>query len=141
MRRYMQTRWRRQSGQSLLETAVMIVVIFTVVFWIFELGWFMYTYSVIADAANEGVRHAIVIGGGDVAGTITTVQAFAGTSLHDISAMTTSVTFPDGSSAPPNRVRVTVSYQYVPYLPKFFTAVVTMNAYAEGRMVVAINGP
>ena len=47
-----QTRSQRQRGQSLLETAMMIVVIFTVVFWIFELGWVMYTYAVMADAAN-----------------------------------------------------------------------------------------
>jgi Flp pilus assembly protein TadG len=136
MRRNIPTRWRRQSGQSLLETTVTIVVIFAVVFWVFELGWFMYTYSVLADAANEGVRYSIVHSGGDVPGTITTVQAFAATSLHNISGMTTSVTFPDGPSTPPNRVRVTVSYQFVPYLPQFFTAVITMNAYAEGRRVV-----
>ncbi len=69
MRPRRHTRWRRQRGQSLLETALMIVVIFTVVFWVFELGWLMYTYSVLADAVNEGVRYAIVHSGGDVAGT------------------------------------------------------------------------
>ncbi len=112
----------------------MIVVIFTVVFWVFELGWLMYTYSVLADAVNEGVRYAIVHSGGDVAGTQAKVKAFAGTSLHDVSAITPSVTFPDGNSAPPNRVRVTVTYTYIPYLPKFITAP-TMKTYAEGRMV------
>ncbi len=135
MQRSMQTRWRRQRGQSLLETAMMIVVIFTVVFWVFELGWLMYTYSVVADAANEGVRYAIVHSGGDATGTQTTVKTFAGTSLHNVSAMSIAVTFPDGSAAPPNRVRVTVTYTYVPYLSKFINTP-TMHAYAEGRMVV-----
>ncbi len=65
---------------------MMIVVIFTVVFWIFELGWLMYTYSVMADAANEGVRYAIVHSGGDVSGTQARVVSFARTSLHDVSA-------------------------------------------------------
>src|SRR5437868_828537 len=106
----------RQRGQSLLETALMIVVIFSIVFWIFELGWLMYTYSVMADAANEGVRYAIVHSGGDVTGTQSKVTTFARTSLHNTSALSTSVTFPDGSAAPPNRVRVTVSYTYVPWL-------------------------
>src|SRR5437899_5306436 len=119
----------RQQGQSLLETALMIVVIFTVVFWIFELGWLMYTYSVLADAVNEGVRYAIVHSGGDPAGTQAKVQTFAATSLHDVSAISTSVTFPDGSSAPPNRVQVTVTYTYIPYLPQFITAP-TMTTYA-----------
>ncbi len=66
MLRTSQIRSRLQRGQSLLETAMMIVVIFTVVFWIFELGWLMYTYAVMADAANEGVRYAIVVHLSDV---------------------------------------------------------------------------
>src|SRR6185369_5247947 len=130
-----QTRSRRQRGASLLETAMMIVVIFTIVFWIFELGWVMYTYAVMADAANEGVRYAIVHSGGDTAGTQSQVTTFARTSLHDVSALSTSVTFPDGSSAPPNRVRVTVTYTYVPWLSKFINTP-TIRTYSEGRMVV-----
>lgn len=132
----MKTRVKRQRGQSLLETAMMIVVIFTVVFWIFELGWVMYTYAVMADAANEGVRYAIVHSGGDASGTQAKVKTFAQTSLHDISAMSPpSVTFPDGSAAPPNRVRVTVTYTYVPWLKQFINTP-TMTTYAEGRMIV-----
>ena len=113
---------------------MMIVVIFTVVFWIFELGWMMYTYSVMADAANEGVRHAIVKSGGDKAGTESTVKTFAQTSLHDVSALSPTGTFPDGSAAPPNRVRVTVTYTYVPWLNQFINTP-TMSTYAEGRMI------
>jgi Flp pilus assembly protein TadG len=135
MYRPLQTRFRRQRGQSLLETAMMIVVIFTVVFWIFELGWMMYTYSVMADAANEGVRHAIVRSGGDAVGTKAVVTTFAQTSLHDVRAISTSVTFPDGSAAPPNHVVVTVTYTYVPWLKQFINTP-TMSTYAEGRMIV-----
>ncbi len=130
-----QIRSRLQRGQSLLETAMMIVVIFTVVFWIFELGWLMYTYAVMADAANEGVRYAIVHSGGDSGGTQARVKTFAGTSLHNVNALSTSVTFPDGSAAPPNRVRVAVTYTYIPWLSQFITTP-TMHTYAEGRMIV-----
>jgi Flp pilus assembly protein TadG len=130
-----QDRWRRQRGQSLLETSMMIVVVFTVVFWVFEVGWVMYTYSVLADAANEGVRYSIVHPGGDVGGTQARVATFAATSLHKVTGMTTAVTFPDGSAAPPNRVKVTVTYTYIPYLNNFITAP-TLHTYAEGRMVV-----
>ena len=135
MRRYRRTRWREENGQSLLETALMIPVIFTVVFWVFELSWLMFTFVVLANAANEGVRYSIVHSGGDAAGTQTTVEAFASTALHDISAMTTSVTFPDGNASAPNRVRVTVTYTYVPYLSNFISTP-TVHTYAEGRMVV-----
>jgi Flp pilus assembly protein TadG len=130
-----QSRSRGQRGQSLLETAMMIVVIFTVVFWIFELGWLMYTYAVMADAANEGLRYAVVHSGGDAAGTKAKVTTFAQTSLHDVRGISTSVTFPDGSAAPPNHVVVTVTYTYVPWLNQFITTP-TMTTYAEGRMIV-----
>jgi Flp pilus assembly protein TadG len=135
MYRPLQTRSRRQRGQSLLETAMMIVVIFNVVFWIFELGWMIYTYSVMADAANEGVRYAIVHSGGDAAGTKARVTTFAQTSLHDVQAISTAVNFPDGSAAPPNHVVVTVTYTYVPWLKQFINTP-TMSTYAEGRMIV-----
>jgi Flp pilus assembly protein TadG len=120
---------------SLLEAALMIPVIFTVTFWVFELAWLMFTYAVLANAANEGVRYSIVRSGGDPTGAQTTVQAFAATSLHNVSGLSTLVTFPDGSAAPPSRVRVTVTYTYVPYLSNFITTP-TVHTYAEGRMVV-----
>ena len=136
MRRCEQPRWRRQRGQSMLETAMMMVVIFTLLFWIIEVGYFTYTYSVLTDAANEGVRHAIVNSGGDSAGTQTVVSNYVATSPQNVSSsITTAVTFPDGNPTPPNRVRVTVTYSYAPFLSTFFTTT-TMKTYAEGRMVV-----
>jgi|SRR5215472_2255479 len=133
MRRAAQTRWHRESGQSLLETAILLIVVFMVVFWIIETGEMVYTYSVLADAANEGVRYAIVHSGGDATGTQTTVKNFAGLSAHNVTGLTATVTFPDGNANPPNRVRVSVTYTYVPTLGSFSP---TMNTYAEGRMVV-----
>ena len=135
MQRSNQDRWRRQRGQSLLETALMIVIIFTVVFWVFEIGQLMYTYTVLGDAANEGVRYAIVHSGGDVAGTTARVKNFAATSMHDISAITVTVNDPNGTYDPPNIVSVTVSYTYLPSLYAFTTPP-KLTAYAEGRMVV-----
>ncbi len=136
MRRGNQDRWRRQRGQSLLETAIMMIVIFTVVFWVIELGYFTYTYSILADAANEGVRYSIVHSGGDAAGTQTVVKNFVATSPQNISSsIATTVTFPDGSAAPPNHVVVTVTYTYAPFISSLMTTT-TMKTYAEGRMVV-----
>jgi Flp pilus assembly protein TadG len=131
----MQTRWRRQRGQAVVEAAMTLAVVFMVVFWIFELGWVMYTYSVLADAANEGVRYSIVHSGGDASGTRAVVKTFAGTSLHNVSAISTAVTFPDGNATPPNRVRVVVTYTYLPYISNYINPP-TMHAYSEGRMVV-----
>lgn len=138
MQRSKHSRWRRQRGQSLLETALMIVIIFTVAFLAFEIGQLMYTYTVLGDAANEGVRYAIVHSGGGVASTpttVTTVTNFAKTSMHDVSKISVTVSAPEGDYNPPHLVRVTVSYTYVPSL-NVFTTPPTLTAYAEGRMVV-----
>ena len=136
MGRSMQTRWDRERGQSLLETAMMIVVIFLVSFWIFELGWLAYTYSVLTDAANEGVRYSIVTSGGDATGTATIVQDVAGTSLPNTACppLCTTVTF-SPSAAPPGKVQVTVTYQYSPVFSSYVTAF-TMQAEAQGGRVV-----
>ena len=114
----------------------MLTTIFFLVFWVHEIGWLMYTYAVLADAANEGVRYAVVHSGGDVSGTRTTVKTFAATSLHNVSAISTAVTFPDGGAVPPKRVRVTVTYANIPFLEWVMSAPPTMRTYAEGRMVV-----
>ena len=130
-------RRRRQRGQSLIETMLMMVICFTVIFWVFEIAWLMYTYTVMADAANEGVRYCIVHSGGDADGTVTAkVKDFATASLHDTSAISVTVTPMDGNYTPPNRVSVHVTYQFVPWLSQFMTNTYTMTTYAEGRMVV-----
>jgi Flp pilus assembly protein TadG len=134
MTRTRPTQLHNQRGQSLLETAMMIVVIFTVVFWVFEVGWLTYTHSVMADAANEGVRYAVVHSGGDPAGTIARVRTFAATSLHNTSALSVSVNFPSGNATPPNPVEVRVTYTYVPWLSQYINTP-TMTTYAKGRMV------
>ncbi len=136
MKRSMQSRWRRQRGQALLETAMMIVVIFLVSFWIFEIGWLAYVYSVLTDAANEGVRYSIVTSGGDATGTATIVQDVAGTSLPNTAdpPLHTKVTF-SPSAAPPGTVTVTVTYNYSPVFSNFVTAF-TMQAKAQGGRVV-----
>ena len=121
----------------MVETGLMIVVIFMVVFWIFEICMLMYTYTVIGDCANEGVRYGIVhsnVVAGD-SRIVDHVKVFAAASLHNVSAITVNVTLPDGDSKPPHRVKVVVHYTYVPWLSGFITPP-SMGAYAEGRMVV-----
>jgi Flp pilus assembly protein TadG len=134
MRRRSQTRSHRQAGQSLVETALMMAVIFAVVFWTFELGWQMYLYTVMADAANEGVRYAVVHSGADPNGTKAQVKTFAGISLSDVGAVSVSVSDPDGGYTPPNRVKVTVTYTFVNSFAHLSLSP-TIHAYAEGRMV------
>lgn len=144
---------RGESGQSLVEFALSIVFVLVLIFGIIELTVFVYTYNVLADAAKEGVRYAIVHGTGvgasncsgpggsgvtctDSSGTNiqATVGKYTTLSLHDSGAMTVTPTFPDSSSVPPSRVRVTIAYNYQPIFG-FGWPSVTVNAAAEGRIV------
>jgi Flp pilus assembly protein TadG len=127
----------RERGQSLVETSLMIIVILTIVFSIFEMCELMYTYTVLADAANEGVRYAVVRTGvvADDPNVKDHVSKFAKLSMHNVSAMTVNVLLPDGTAVAPHRVQVTVSYTYIPYIHSFMRNPPALHAYAEGRMI------
>jgi len=142
----------KEKGQTLVEFALSIILVMLLIVGSIELIVTVYTYSVLADAAKEGVRYAIVHGtglgvancsgpgGGGVACTdstganvITAVKSFTALSFHDSSAMTVTPTYPDASSVAPNRVRVTVAYVYQPVFGLGWPTV-TVRAAAEGRI-------
>ncbi len=140
--------WSDVRGSLVIETALALMLAFPVIFVVFEICMFTYTLSVLGDAARTGVRYAIVHGtdssncsgpssgcaDSGAANVQSAVEQDAANTLHDMSAMTVSVSYPDASSAPPSRVIVAIHYTYVPYLnlPGLAQA---MSATAEGRIV------
>jgi len=144
---------RRQAGQTTVEFARTIVFTMVVIFGAIEMTLMIYTYNILADAAKEGVRYAIVHGTGmgasncsgpggagvtctDSTGTNiqSAVNNYTRLSFHDNTVMVVTPSFPDSSSVAPSRVRVTVSYVYQPFL-NLGWATMTVNAAAEGRIV------
>ena len=98
--------------------------------------------NVMSESAKEGVRCAIVRGNGCTAPagcpfgadkTRCRVWDYARFSFHDVSAIAINVTYPDGTADAPNRVRVTVQYDFIPYTALPFRP--TIRAAAEGRVV------
>ncbi len=152
-----QTRWERarrqfaaqQGGSILIEFSLSIWILFLLTFLIFEFCMTIYTYSVLSNAAREGVRYAIVHGTdsgscsgpssgcGDSTGSNikTVVRGYAGVSFHDLTTMTVTPSWPDGTSTPASRIKVAINYPYVAYmsLPGFTPP--TMQITAEGRIV------
>lgn len=139
--------WRDDHGQASVEFVLAIVFLVLFIIGILELLLMVYTYSVLADSAKEGVRYAIVHGSGNSVASgpacpcsaidgppgTGAVKTYAQYSLHDTSTMTVTVTYPDTSNDPPSRVRVAVSYPYQPFFG-FGWPTVTVNAAAEGRI-------
>jgi Flp pilus assembly protein TadG len=143
---------RKERGQAAVEFALSVVFVFVLILSAIELTIMIYTYSVLADAAKEGVRYAIVHGtgvgaancsgpgGGGVtcsdsaaANVQTAVSTYTKLSFHDSTAMTVTPTYPDASSVSPSRVRVTVTYGYQPLFGLGWPTL-TVNAAAEGRI-------
>lgn len=140
---------RGETGSMLIEFSLSIWVVFLVTFLIFEFCMTIYTYSVLSNAAREGVRYAIVhgtdsslcsgpsTGCSDSTGSNVTSQVnnYASVSFHDLSAMTVTPSWPDGASTPNSRVLVTISYSYIPYLTLPGFTAPQMQITAEGRIV------
>jgi hypothetical protein len=143
----------KEKGQAQVEFALTVVFVMVLILSAIELTVMIYTYSVLADAAKEGVRYAIVHGTGVGASTCSgpggpsvtctdsgaanvkaVVSKYTSLSFHDSTAMIVTPSYPDASSVAPNRVRVTVKYVYQPI---FGLGWPTMNVYAaaEGRIV------
>ncbi len=135
------SRIRSSRGAVQIEFALTIMIIIFVMFWMWELVMMTYTMNVLSDSAKEGVRYAIVHGlegakscttTPDSSGVASQVQNFANISLHDMSAMTVTVTYQGNCNLPGNWVRVVVAYQFIPYinLPVNYT----LHATSEGRI-------
>jgi hypothetical protein len=145
------SRFPRARGQGQIEFLLSILTIMFLIFAMWEVVMIVYTLNVISDAAKEGVRYAIVHGGGNVncsgpnpspectnpdpaaARVIDVVKDYARFSFHDTTAISVTVTYPDGFIDAPGRVRVEVAYQFVPYTALNFRP--TLRAAAEGRIV------
>lgn len=138
-----------ECGSMLIEFSLSAWILMLVSFLVFEFCMCLYTYSVLGNAAREGIRYAIVHGtdsgscSGPSAGcsdttgasVISVVNGYAALSFHDVTAMTVTPSWPDGTSTPSSRVQVKISYSYIPYfyIPGFSPPV--MQIAAEGRVV------
>ena len=137
-----------EEGSLVVETALSLLVVIPMVFWMFEMCMLTYTYSVLGDAARQGVRYAIVHGtdSGNCSGPSlgcadslaanvkSVVTTAAASSFHDLSQMTVQVTYPDLVSTPPSRVNVTINYTYVPYI-KLPGIADSIQLSAQGRII------
>jgi hypothetical protein len=135
---------KSQRGASQIEFTLSMMLTMFLIFWVFEMVMMVYTYSVLADAAKEGVRYAIVHGSnnsspsgpspGTTTGIVTAVTGYAQMSLHDVSAITINPSYPDGDNQAPHRVQVDVTYTYIPYIPLPFTHP-SIHTTAQGRII------
>jgi Flp pilus assembly protein TadG len=138
-----------EAGQASLEMVISLTTVFALVFWLFELCSFSYTCSVLNDAAQEGVRYAILHGtdslicsGPDTicpnqspySNVQAVVSSVASASLHNMSAMNVTVTYANNTAALGNPVSVKVAYTYVPFL-NFPGLATTVTFTSQGQIL------
>ena len=139
---------REEHGDTLVEFGISVLTLVMMLFTVFEISMMMYTYVTLGDAAREGVRYAIVHGSDNSncsgtgcsndptgANVVTIVNNTAGASFHNISAMNVTPSWPDGNAQAGSRVKVQVSYSYIPFIQIPWSFTPTMNLTAEGRIV------
>jgi hypothetical protein len=138
-----------ERGAMLVEFAFSVWTVLLVTFLIFEFCMWVYTYSVLGNAAREGVRYAIVHGSdsgscsgpgagcGDSSGSsvVAVVNGYAEVSFHDTRGMHVTASWPDGNAKPNSRILVTVNYPYIAYFDLPGIVSPTMTVTAEGRIV------
>jgi Flp pilus assembly protein TadG len=148
-------RARSEQGAGLVEMALSIAVLLSLVLGIMELSMALYTFHFISEAARDGARYAIVRGsscpaslsGCPAAGASVDVQTYVrGLGFPGITPglMTATTTFPSGTGCTPqatpcnnpgNLVRVVVVYQFPLSIP--FLAARTLRMSSTSQMVIS----
>jgi len=149
---------RGERGQTLLEMAVCLLVLLTLLFGIMQAGFAAYSYHFIADAAREGARWAIVRGsactgfGSACPASATDIQNYVkglGFPGIDTTKMTVNVycgpnastpatpagTCTAGNDDPGDLVLVQIVYQFPLALP--LVPLNTINMHAQSQMTIS----
>ena len=124
--------WRRsESGQAMVEIALVFPLIASFIFGIMELSLMYYSYCVITECAREGTRYGMVHGSTcktAVGSSCTATASSLNTYTQNLGwpnlgggTLTAASSFPDGNENPGSRVQVVVTYASplsLPFVPK-----------------------
>lgn len=122
-----------QRGASLLEFALAFLVFFAAVYGIMEFGRIVSSYNILAGAAREGARYAMVHGSasGSAASASeiqTLVRSWAiGLDRNSVDVTTTW----SSGNAPGDNVKVTASYTVTPFSGLIFTNGLTLQSSSQ----------
>jgi Flp pilus assembly protein TadG len=134
----------REQGSAIVETAMSITILITMLFAVMEGAFALYSYHFVSDAAREGTRYAIVRGNSAGAtcasytssacsATDAQIQSYVknlglpGINPANMTVQVAHAVYPSGTCTPSaacnnpgNKVTVTVSYTFpvlVPFIP------------------------
>lgn len=138
---------RDEHGQSMVETALSLSLLLTMLFGAMAGGYMLYTYHYLSYAARVGNRYAIVRGsscdgsnGMPDCPDVTSAQVSAYVkSVHyagiDPTRLTITVTWPNSTDDPGNPVKVRASYPFPLTIP--FLNPRTINMHSTSQMIIS----
>lgn len=142
-----------ESGQSMIEMAVALPVLFALIFCFMELCMAVYSYDMISESAREGTRYAMVRGASCPTASSPTCEATAaqvnsyveGLGWPNIAGGTMSVctyynnnacnTNPSGSEAKGNPVKVSITYTFPITMPFVPNHAITMTSSSQMNII------
>jgi len=132
----------------MVEFALASVVFLSMLLGIIEFGWLLFAQNQVTDAARDGARYAAVNGTESQGLTSPSDQAAYTLDpdkvkslianrldLPNANDMTVTVSMPDGTMVPGNRVEVSVSYPYHPLIG-YVLPVGTITLKSSSTMII-----
>lgn len=147
---------RNEEGSSIVEMAIASSIVLAVLIGVFQASLMLYTYHFLSYAARDGARYAMVRGSGSCltagvstsniagcndktgSGVVGHVESLAFPGINWVTQCTTpcvSVTWPNGSNAPGNPVKVQVSYPYTLYVP--WVKPINLTLKSTSQMIIS----
>jgi Flp pilus assembly protein TadG len=132
-------------GQTLVEFAIVAVLLVMLLLGVVEFGRMVLVYTTVANAARAGARYAIVHGTDNLASTDdikTIVKNFLSVAPLDTTGLTTSVSYPgdpvksgsSGCTDPGCGVVVTATYPYQPIIGYFPWPTINLQSTSKGTI-------
>ena len=140
----LQARGHRRKGMSMVEAVLATTALLTLCLGTIDLGMAVFRQHALTEAARQGARQAVVHGSLAKSpwGTATYSAAANDTDAKaqaiapylvgmDPSAVTVTMTWPDGSNASEKNVRVKLDYTWTPLLSFIFNQSVPLTASSQ----------
>ncbi len=126
---------KNQSGQALVEMAIILPILLILIFGIIEYGRGFAAYLAVTTAAREGARIATVGGSDNDISAAVTLRTSA--MLLDSTKLTISISPTAGSRIRGSAVTIEVTY-LVPMYDPVFTTLIGTNMSVKGKTVMRV---
>jgi Flp pilus assembly protein TadG len=144
-RKTLRKKLAEDDGQSMVEFAVTLPVLFTLIFCFMEMCLAFYTHNMISELAREGTRYAMVRGSSCLTSSSSSCQATAsqvntfvsGIGFPNLGGGTISpvTTYPDGNAAIGSRVQISITYVFPITMPFVPTNSISMSSTSVATII------